>query len=252
MPGPPKKTLGIEGMLRPLRYNDENIRAIVLDIDDTLVETQPIFEICCETLAADHGYDPVRVQEYMADIKVDKRKPVMPLESMVRHLYPEIDIEEAVRWVSVYQKIALTHNYPAIPDALTFLEACMNRAHLGFCTNELTTIAIHRLQTAKLNPNRYFPASTRKGLEMQNGKTVGIKKPNPEVLRYFHNSFNVEPHELLMVGDMQTDYEVAKNAGSHGAIILSNQFSREMMERFTGNPHHVFESLTDLFRHLSV
>lgn len=252
MANPKKKTLGLDEVLSPFTYNGKNIRAIVLDVDDTLVQTQAVFEICCETLAADHGQDPDRVRDYMADIKVGKVKPVMPLESMMCHLYPEIDIEEASRWVAVYQKIALSHTYTAIPDAHHFLEESFNRVHLGFCSNELTEIAVHRLKTAKLNPNRYFPASARKGLTIQQGKTVGIKKPDRAALDCFMEIFNVEPQELLMVGDMKTDYEVAQNAGTHGAIILSNEFSREMMEGITGNPHHVFDSLTDLLRHLSV
>lgn len=252
MANPKKKTLGIDEVLPPFKYCGHKIRAIVLDVDDTLVATQPVFEVCCETVAADHGYDPARIQEYMREIKIGRKKIIMPLETMMETLYPEINSEESARWVTVYQKIAATHLYDPIADAHDFLEQCFPRVHLGFCSNEQTTIAVHRLQSAKLNPNRYFPASTRRGLEWRQGKTVGIKKPDRAALDYFVHHFNIEPHELLMVGDMKTDYDVAQNAGTHGAIILSNDFSREMMEEITGNPHHVFESLTDLFRHLSV
>ncbi len=237
---------------RKFRYNGAQIRAIVLDVDDTLVKTQEVFEICCETLAANHGKDPQRVRSYLSDIKHGKQKPVMPLESMMHHVYPEIGLEEAARWVSIYQTIALSHTYVPIHDALRFLDACMNQVHLGFCSNELTEIAVHRLKTAKLNPNHYFPAFTRRGLSIQNGKTVGFKKPEREALQYFVEKFNIEPHELLMIGDMKTDYEVAKNAGTHGAIVLSNIFSRKMMEEITGNQQHVFDSLTHLLEYLSV
>lgn len=237
---------------RKFHYHGKHIRAIVLDVDDTLVKTQEIFEICCETLAADHGKDPQRVRSYMSDIKHDKQKPIMPLESMMQHIYPEISLQEAARWASIYQTIARSHTYAPINDARTFLDACINQVHLGFCSNEFTEIAVHRLESANLNPNHYFPAFTRRGLSIQNGKTVGFKKPEREALQYFVEKFNIEPHELLMIGDMKSDYEVAKNAGTHGAIVLSNIFSRKKMEETTGNQHHVFDSLTHLLEYLSV
>lgn len=236
---------------KPFYYHGNPIRAIVLDVDDTLVKTQEVFEVCCETVATDHGHDPGRIQDYMRHIKRGTKKIVMPLESMMQTIYPEIDAAEAARWVAVYQTIALSHAYQPIPDALPFLEESFGRVHLGFCSNELTVIAVHRLESANLNPTRYFPASTRRGMHIQNGKTTGIKKPDRAALDYFVSTFNVEPHELLMIGDMKTDYVVAQNAGTHGAIVLSNNFSREMMEEITGNPTHVFNSLGDLLRHLS-
>ena len=234
---------------KPFHYHGNSIEAIVLDVDDTIVITQPIFEVSCETLVITHGYDPQPLQSYIAAVKKGEQKIISPMEKAWKWLYPELTEKEAGRWVEIYQQIAKTHFYKPITDAEHFLNRCLNNVKLGFCTNELLEIAIHRLATAGINPDVYFPEHHQKGFVIINGKCIGHKKPDPKALQYFIELWNIKPEELLMIGDMKTDFEVAQNIGAHGAIILSNSYTRQTMEHHV-NGKYIFDSLTDLLMHL--
>ena len=61
-------------------------------------------------------------------------------------------------------------------------------------------------------------------IQVANGvRAGGLQKPNPQLFLDTCEQLGVEPHQALMVGDAPGDIEMAKKAGSGGAIAIAGR-----------------------------
>ena len=72
-------------------------------------------------------------------------------------------------------------------------------------------------------------------------------KPNPEIITYLAEQFNVSLDEVLAVGDrLYTDIQVAVNAGVDSVAVLSGESSLEDINNYESKPTYILKSIKDL------
>lgn len=78
-------------------------------------------------------------------------------------------------------------------------------------------------------------------------KATVMGKPNPEIITYLANQFNVSLDEVLVVGDrLYTDIQVAINANVDSLAVLSGESSKEDINNYPAKPTYILDSIKDL------
>ena len=78
-------------------------------------------------------------------------------------------------------------------------------------------------------------------------KATVMGKPNPEIINYLAEQFNVSLDEVLVVGDrLYTDIQVAINAGVDSLAVLSGESSQEDIDNYPYQPTYILDSIKEL------
>ena len=78
-------------------------------------------------------------------------------------------------------------------------------------------------------------------------KATVMGKPNPEIITYLTEQFNVSLNEVLAVGDrLYTDIQVAINANVDSVAVLSGESSIEDINNYPEKPTYILNSIKDL------
>ncbi len=78
-------------------------------------------------------------------------------------------------------------------------------------------------------------------------KATVMGKPNPEIIAYLADQFNVSLDEVLAVGDrLYTDIQVAVNAGVDSVAVLSGESSLEDIKNYSSQPTFILKSIKEL------
>lgn len=76
---------------------------------------------------------------------------------------------------------------------------------------------------------------------------IVIGKPNPGMLQGILSRYQLDPSEVLMVGDrIYTDVKMALNAGAIGALVLSGETTMEIVAEAEDVPHIIARDLAEL------
>lgn len=76
---------------------------------------------------------------------------------------------------------------------------------------------------------------------------VVIGKPDPRMLSGILSRYQLEPHEVAMVGDrIYTDVRMAYNAGAVGVLVMSGETTMEIVEESDLTPDIIAENLAEI------
>ena len=76
------------------------------------------------------------------------------------------------------------------------------------------------------------------------GDDVQNHKPSPEGIIKFLKKFNINPNDVLMIGDAPSDVKASKEAGVHIASVVWDSYSEiEVRKLNSGNTFHTVEEL---------
>lgn len=74
----------------------------------------------------------------------------------------------------------------------------------------------------------------------------GLQKPNPKLVESFYDKWNVEPKEVIIIGDTPTDIQMGKNAKFKKTIgVLSGTGNREDLK----DADFIYEDIKDFYLH---
>ncbi len=177
------------------------IRALIFDMDGTLLHTMPDLAIAANEALARMGF-PTRTQdEMLAHMGYGGRW-------LIEHIVPESATDEQrlqtfELWRELYigSDYALTKPYDGMVDALQRLQR--NGVKLGVLSNKFDA-------GVRALAQRHFP-----GLfdAVQGDAPPLPRKPDPMTLLQMLETLGAAPEEAAYVGDAQVDVQVARNAG---------------------------------------
>ena len=216
----------------------ENIKAIFIDIDDTLYsykETHPLAINSCYNKYLEYFGKDLEISLYdqnqfairyrkARDAVTDRLFPGSACRSRLlafKDMFEEIPAlsnisayEYALEFEEIYWS-SLIKNIEPNKEMKSFLEFCRKR------TPEIKICAISDMQTAyqirklsKLGYADFFLITSEE---------VGVEKPNAKIFRYALEKFNLNAEEVIMIGDnLIKDIEGASKLGIRSYLVNLN------------------------------
>jgi phosphoglycolate phosphatase len=201
------------------------VRAVVFDLDGTLVDSAPDLHAAASAMLAGLGRREVTRAEATSFVGNGiERFVARCLEATGRTPDAETGAAALARFRAQYEAApaALTRPYPGVPELLAALRA--SGRPLGVCTNKPEAPA--RAILGDLGLATHFDA-------VVGGDTLPVLKPHPAPLLHCLAALGADPAEALYVGDSETDAETARAAGVPFALF-SGGYRKSPLAAFDG------------------
>lgn len=182
------------------------IKAVVIDLDGTLLDTAPDLADAAMAMAADldlPAIDLATVKTYIGNGVSRLVKRVL-----TRDMEAEPDKELYARAMPVYERhyaewvARKSRPFPGVVEGLQTFKAM--GVHVACITNKAERFTVPLLQATGLFP--FFEL-------VLSGDTLPERKPSPLPLLHACQYFGVEPADLLLIGDSLNDTQAARAAG---------------------------------------
>ena len=180
------------------------LKAVIFDLDGTLVDTADEFVPVVQTLRAEHGRDEMDPQRIRASVSNGARA-LVTLGLGIGEEAPEFE-SKRLRLLQLYSEVlgSIAKPYPGIETLLAQLQ--QRGISWGICTNKPRVYTGPLLQQLDLQPP---PGS------VVCPDDVTDRKPHPESLYRNCRDLGCSPHEAIYVGDHLRDIEAGRRAGMY-------------------------------------
>ena len=177
-------------------------RAVVFDLDGTLIDSAPDIHAAANTLMERHGFAPFSPAETRSFIGSGVPHFIACcLRARGRGGNAALHAQLVAEFVAGYESaVTLTRVYPGVAGALDALAA--SGLALGLCTNK--PVAPARGVLAHLGLDAHFPV-------VVGGDSLSVRKPDPAPLQAAVAGLGAR--DVLYVGDSEVDAETAARAG---------------------------------------
>lgn len=209
------------------------MKAVIFDLDGTLVHSLPDIHAAVNTMLANEGsqaLDMHTVQSF-----VGNGLPMLVERVMTRQSMDTAQFDRIVADVlHIYETATadLSHLYPGVRDTLSSLQAAGFR--MGVCSNKPYGPAVHLLMEMKLDD--YFDV-------VIGGDSTDRRKP--DALPLLETCKRLGAEQVLYVGDSEIDADSAVNANVPFALFtqgyrkrpvdqIPHQFSFAAFDQLTG------------------
>ncbi|MBD9632680.1 N-acetylmuramic acid 6-phosphate phosphatase MupP [Pseudomonas sp. PDM19] len=184
------------------------LRAVLFDMDGTLLDTAPDFIAVCQAMLAAHGRAPIDDQRIQDVVSGGARAMVAATFDMD----PEAPGFEALRqeFLDRYQEhcAVFTRPYDGMAELLESIE--QSRLIWGVVTNKPVRFAAPIMEQLGL---------AERSAVLVCPDHVTRSKPDPEMLLLACSQLKVDPSEVLFIGDDLRDIESGRAAGTKTAAV---------------------------------
>jgi len=193
------------------------IRAVLLDMDGVLVDSEPFILKAAMMMFEELGYT-VQPSDFAPFVGSGENKYI---GGVAEQHGITIDIDQVkARTYDIYDEI-IVGNLPALPGVANFLNRCRRLS----LTTAVATSADERKLLANLNaidlPVDRFDTSV-------NGLEVTHRKPHPEIYLSAAARLGVDPEACLVVEDAVNGVEAAHRAGCR-CVALTTSFPADKL-----------------------
>ncbi|HAT8539678.1 TPA: phosphoglycolate phosphatase [Vibrio vulnificus] len=186
----------------------QEIKLIAFDLDGTLLDSVPDLAVAADQATRAVGFPGVtelQVRDYVgngADILIGRA--LSQSLTINPELSDELRAQARELFDNFYQQTGhkLSHLYPTVKETLKELHQA--GFTLALVTNKPSKFVPDVLQQHGIAD--YF-------VDVLGGDSFPEKKPNPIALNWLMEKHQIQPTEMLMVGDSKNDILAAKNAG---------------------------------------
>ncbi|HAS6190144.1 phosphoglycolate phosphatase [Vibrio vulnificus] len=186
----------------------QEIKLIAFDLDGTLLDSVPDLAVAADQATRAVGFPGVtelQVRDYVgngADILIGRA--LSQSLTINPELSDELRAQARELFDDFYQQTGhkLSHLYPTVKETLKELHQA--GFTLALVTNKPSKFVPDVLQQHGIAD--YF-------VDVLGGDSFPEKKPNPIALNWLMKKHQIQPTEMLMVGDSKNDILAAKNAG---------------------------------------
>ena len=182
------------------------VRAAIIDLDGTMLDTLPDFQVAINGMRAGFGLAPITQQQIGLMVGKGSKhliRSVLALDWDAATITARID--EAM---AAYQRhyLSINGNHSALyPDVIAGLQALKALGlRLACVTNKPISFATPLLKLKGLDG--YFDV-------VYGGDSLPRKKPDPLPLQTVCRDFGLQPAQVVAIGDSSNDAQAARAAG---------------------------------------
>jgi phosphoglycolate phosphatase len=182
------------------------IRAAIIDLDGTMLDTVPDFDVAINRMREELGLAPISREDIA--LRIGKGSEVL-IRTVLAMDYDEAGVElHFQRAFDAYKRHYLAINgqhalfYPEVVEGLQALRglglrvACVTNKPIAFTTPLL----------AQKGLARYFEV-------VYGGDSLAKKKPDPLPMLQVCGDFDIPPQQVVAIGDSSNDAQAARAAG---------------------------------------
>lgn len=180
-------------------------RAIIFDLDGTLVDTAPDLMLATNHVLKTLGRRAITMEEVRSFVGHGARALIARGCAATGEPASERAVETLYQEFIIHYAANIAEASRPYPGLIAFLDRC--RAAdilLGVCTNKLESLSIRLLDA--LGMRSYFGA-------VVGPDTIGVAKPDPRPYFETVRRLGIEAQHSVMVGDSETDVLTARAAG---------------------------------------
>ena len=181
------------------------VKAIMFDLDGTLVHTAPEIATAANLMLADMGREMLptsQVESYIGEGAVVLIKRCLTGQKNIEPDSALFEKAEALFFANYTKNVGESKPYAGVIDGL---QAAQNKGYRLACvTNKPEKFTLPLLQQSGLAD--FFEI-------VISGDSLPRKKPDPLQLQHICATFDVPEYEALLVGDSNTDIAAARAAG---------------------------------------
>jgi phosphoglycolate phosphatase len=211
--------------LPPLRY-----RAVLFDLDGTLVDSYAALAEAVNFARREHGLDELSISHIRGSVGDG-------LDMLLRRSFDTEDVPRSARdaFESRYDEICCEKS-TILADVESTLKTLQGLGvAMAVCTNKRTSLSKKILTFLQLAP--YFSAIVGPDL-------ASASKPDAKHVLYALGATRGAVADALFVGDMPIDVQAARNSGMDVAVIATGSSSAE--ELIASGPDFVLQKFSDL------
>ena len=203
-------------------------RAVIFDLDGTLVDTAP---------------DLMRATNHVLNGMGRRALAMEEVRAFTGGMPDAYDVEADYRLFVAFYAANIAHGSAPFPGLVRLLERLKDEGFgLGVCTNKLEGLSVQLLDALDLA--KYFGS-------VVGPDTLGIAKPDPKPFYEAVNRLNLDSPRALMVGDSETDILTARNAGVPVIAVPFGYTPRPVSEfgpdRMISHFDEAYEAIEELF-----
>lgn len=178
------------------------VKAVMIDLDGTLLDTIPDLAVAANMMLKELGRTPLA--ETLIRTFVGKGIPRLVERALAGAADPDLFARALPVFERCYAGVNGRHTtiYPGVKEGLGRLRD--QGFPLACVTNKAGSFTLPLLEHMKLAP--YFA-------EVVAGDTLPKKKPDPLPLTHTCEKFGIAPRDMLMIGDSLNDAQAARAAG---------------------------------------
>ncbi len=203
------------------------IKAILFDVDGTLIDTSEYIYQAYEHSLGRHNHDLLSREEMsllMGKSLEDTYREITGLDVVNPFMEAHREYQ--------FENAGLA---AAFPNSLQTLEALRTKGiSIGAVTTRARDTAIETLEEAELFPLIDFFV----GFE-----DVTTPKPDPEGIKKALDFFNVHPDDAIMIGDSPVDVAAGKNAKTHTIGVTYGFHGERIVET---EPDYVVDDISEI------
>ncbi|MFQ6055703.1 MAG: HAD family hydrolase [Methanosarcinales archaeon] len=210
---------------------DKNIKAILLDLDGTLVDTSELIINSLKQTLSIFGKE-VALEELRSK---SKQSP----SQILKYYLPNIKYNESKEKYWRFYKESFNSQIKAFSGVVDVVKELADRGYkLGIVTSLASYYAKKALEVTGLSENIEVVVAYQDTTK---------HKPDPEPIKEAIKRLQVNPIQTLYVGDSQSDIIAGKRAGVYTAAALWGvPDATEKNALLHQNPNYQFKSISDL------
>ena len=218
-------------------------RAVIFDLDGTLVDTAPDLMLATNHVLATLGRRPIGIDEVRRFVGHGARALIARGCAATGEPVDPRALETLYQEFVIYYASNISAGSVPFPGLIALLERCRAEGiALGVCTNKLESLSVKLLEA--LGMLGYFGA-------IVGPDTIGIAKPDARVFHEAVSRLGLSAPRAIMVGDSETDILTARNAGVPVIGVPFGYTPRPVAEfgpdRMIGHFDEAFDVIQELF-----
>ena len=206
----------------------DTVRAVLIDLDGTLLDTVPDLAAASNAMRADFGLEPLPVKRIVAFVV--KGVEVLVHRALTNDIDGRATEQNFLRgrlFYAHHQRVngARSIVFDRVPQALKLLRDA--KLILACVTNKPREFTLPLLARAGLAP-RFAAVIT--------GDEVPEKKPHPAILLAACDRLGVSPAHTVVIGDSVNDTLAARAAGSSVVLVETGYNEGDSVRSLEGRP----------------